>query len=696
MDLTEFLGDWSHVLAASLFAALAIWIGRRDGQAQGKLLVAALTLTAIWSLSIAFRGVHLLETGLMESLRNCAWLAYIFTLPQQGYDKPGVVVRPAGLGAIYAVLLAVLTTQSLVDMLGAINIAGSTYAQVVIETGLALRMIWTIGALLLIQRIFQSANTSLRTHMAPVMAAMAMMWTYDLLLYASAYAMIEEMDTLFALRGLAMIALTPMIVLGVRSHADVPIKPSRSLAIRAIGSGAVIMVIMLILLAITSVEAIGSPFLRVIATGAIFAVIVVALVLFPSDHFRSLLKVMIAKHFFAHRYDYRQQWMSFADTIGQAASGDASLYERAIRAVADITDSPAAALLLVEDGQRLSVHSQWNWAGPNPVGQHIDGALFDALKYKFWIVDIDKLRANTGDAETPSLPNWLAQDHAAWALVPIIHFDQITGALLLARPRINRALDWEDFDMLRTAGRQVASYIAEAQGQQALADARRFDEFNRRFAFIMHDIKNLVSQLSLLARNAQRHAENPEFRADMVLTLQDSVGKMNDMLARLSQHNSAAPREPTGFALGDVAREICRNKGRTHPVMTDGNLALAAHADPVRVEQIISHLVQNAIDASAPDGPVLLRVEMIDNTACLSVIDQGCGMSPEFIRNELFRPFASSKQDGFGIGAFEARELAHAMSGTLRVESVVGKGSRFTLSLPLADTNHRIAEGKAA
>src|SRR3546814_16030222 len=98
-------------------------------------------------------------------------------------------------------------------------------------------------------------------------------------------------------------------------------------------------------------------------------------------------------------------------------------------------------------------------------------------------------------------------------LVPLVHFNTLAGVILLARPPVDRALDWEDFDLLRIAGRQVASYLAEARAQGALADARRFDEFNRRFAFILHDIKNLVSQLSLVARNAERHADNPDFRA---------------------------------------------------------------------------------------------------------------------------------------------------------------------------------------
>ena len=145
----------------------------------------------------------------------------------------------------------------------------------------------------------------------------------------------------------------------------------------------------------------------------------------------------------------------------------------------------------------------------------------------------------------------LADDHA-WAGIPLIHHDRLVGLVLLAAPDYRRPLDWEDFDLLRTAGRQAASSLAEAHGQAALSNAQRFEEFNRRFAFILHDVKNLVSQLSLVARNAERHADNAEFRADMVATLKSSVGKMNDLLARLAA--ASARRGPSGSSRCRSAR----------------------------------------------------------------------------------------------------------------------------------------------
>jgi len=259
---------------------------------------------------------------------------------------------------------------------------------------------------------------------------------------------------------------------------------------------------------------------------------------------------------------------------------------------------------------------------------------------------------------------------------------------VLARPPVPRALDWEDFDLLKAAGRQVASHIAEERAQEALAESERFDEFNRRFAFIMHDIKNLVSQLTLVARNAERHADNPEFRADMVATLQDSSGRMNDLLARLSQHHRARTEAPVAMPLAPLLRRLARSREANHPIEVVSKGDPIAIADPARLETLLGHVVQN-------ETRVTLAIVELGDAVAIDVIDRGCGMSPAFIREKLFRPFVSSKPGGFGIGAFEARKLAEEMGGRLDVSSAEGRGSRFrvTLRAARADTN---ALGNAA
>jgi putative PEP-CTERM system histidine kinase len=227
----------------------------------------------------------------------------------------------------------------------------------------------------------------------------------------------------------------------------------------------------------------------------------------------------------------------------------------------------------------------------------------------------------------------------------------------------------------------VASYLAEARAQEALAEGERFDEFNRRFAFIMHDIKNLVSQLSLTARNAERHAENPAFRADMIATLKDSAGRMNGLLAALSQHHSGRAEALATVDLKALAERVAGHRRAQHPITVSGKAGITAHADAGQLEQLLTHLIQNAIEASGPNQPVGITIGGTPEAPAVTVFDTGCGMSPAFVREQLFKPFVSSKPGGFGIGAFEARKLAEAMGGSVSVTSREGEGTQFTVTL---------------
>ena len=218
-----------------------------------------------------------------------------------------------------------------------------------------------------------------------------------------------------------------------------------------------------------------------------------------------------------------------------------------------------------------------------------------------------------------------------------------------------------------------------------MSNAQRFEEFNRRFAFILHDVKNLLSQLSLLSRNAERHADNPEFRADMIATLKGSVGKMNDLLARLSPHSAARVQRMDAQPLRPILIAAIAAKRGDHEVKLHGDTNLWTTADGAALEQAIGHLIQNAVEACSPNNPITVRTAVKDGTLAISIADKGVGMDPDFVRHRLFQPFSSSKPGGFGIGAFEARSLIAAMGGRLGVDSRPGKGTTFTILLPAAE-----------
>ena len=174
-----------------------------------------------------------------------------------------------------------------------------------------------------------------------------------------------------------------------------------------------------------------------------------------------------------------------------------------------------------------------------------------------------------------------------------------------------------------------------------------------------------MSQLSLLSRNAERHADNPEFRADMVATLRSSVGKMNDLLARLSPQAQSRPQRADAQPLRSILSDAIAAKRRDHEVRLLGDSTLWAMVDAAALEQAVGHLVQNAVEASPSNEPVSVRVARAGNEVRITIVDKGCGMDGDFVRNRLFQPFASTKSDGFGIGSFEARSLVASMPGAL-------------------------------
>jgi putative PEP-CTERM system histidine kinase len=403
------------------------------------------------------------------------------------------------------------------------------------------------------------------------------------------------------------------------------------------------------------------------------------MVLLPSARARGWVKVKIAKHLFEHRYDYRTEWLRFTETLGRDGADAPPLGERIVQAFADVVDAPGG-LLLVGDGGSLAIAANWNWPAESPSGEGIAeaGALWNAMEESGRIAEFE-----SRDEALPA-PQWMIEQESVWAGIPLMHQQRLVGLVVLAAPEYRRALDWEDFDLLRTAGKQAASSLAEAMGQEALANAQRFEEFNRRFAFILHDIKNLVSQLSLVARNAERHADNPEFRADMIATLQSSVGKMNDLLARLAPRSGTRVQRVEAQPLRAIlmAGIAATRRDRDFQLRCDSHLC--AMVDSAALEQAVGHLLQNAADASS-GTPVTVDVTADARTVTIAISDQGVGMDSDFIRNRLFQPFASTKPGGFGVGAFEARSLILAMGGRIGVESEPGRGTTFTITLPAAE-----------
>jgi putative PEP-CTERM system histidine kinase len=666
---------WSHALAATMFASLLVWRLFAGARQPGhRLLLGAFALTACWAwLSAIEPGGPMARFA--ETARNLVWVGLLYSLYASSEG------RQQGVRLVYAAVSAVLGMEFVTT---ALSMSGPSAA--VEQTARILGITAAAGSLVLVHNLYGQAAPSSRPNIRFAMLALALSWAYDLNFYTVSYIDPSSAAGIADWRGLAIALTGPLFALAARHEDDWRIRLSRAATFQSLSLLAICAYFAVMAVLATALRGADGDWLRSLSGGLLAVMVVAAMVLVPSPRARAWAKVKIAKHFFEHRYDYRSEWLRFTETLGSSGPEARPLGERVIKAFADVLDAPGGLLLERDSADAFVTGAEWNWHGRTVVDSEAGSSFWEEVGRSGRIIELDPARngwaTNGNDVE---VPQWILEESDAWVAVPLIHKERAIGLVLLAAPEYRRPLDWEDFDLLRTAGQQAASSLAEAQGQRALSNAQRFEEFNRRFAFILHDIKNLVSQLSLLTRNAERHADNADFRADMIATLKSSTGKMNDLLARLSpqagaRSHKAEPRELREIVAGAIAA------GRgVQPVKMLGDCGEWALVDASGLEQALGHVLQNAIDASPEDQPVTVRVDRAGDEVTITIADKGCGMDADFVRTRLFQPFVSTKDNGFGIGAFEARSIVASMGGRITVDSRPGKGTQFTIHLPAAE-----------
>ncbi|GEO80134.1 XrtA/PEP-CTERM system histidine kinase PrsK [Pararhodospirillum oryzae] len=409
------------------------------------------------------------------------------------------------------------------------------------------------------------------------------------------------------------------------------------------------------------------------------------LLVLRSASVRARLSVLIGKHFFRLKYDYREVWLNF---IGKMASPNStvSLQNRALQAVAEAVHCQGGVLWILQrpiDLYTAAATLNLTTDVPTIAG---DEPLIGFLNRTGWIIDIGECLAEPERYDGLILPAWFAETPRLWVIVPLLHNRVLEAVMVLGQARsAPRCLGWEEFDLLKTVGAQVAGYLAEERASRELMDTRRLAEFNRRFAFVVHDIKNVVTQLSLMVQNAEQHGADPCFQEDIIVTVADAAQRLKTMLVHLGKESDGGRRDLplAGFDLGAVGAAVARHWRTSFPT-----LIFKAPPDEVAVvgasEQLavaLDHLIQNAIDAAGPRGRVVLEVRACADSGVIEVVDDGPGMTPEFVRDRLFRPLETSKPQGSGVGAYQAMQLIRDMKGRLEVETRPGTGTSMRIRL---------------
>jgi putative PEP-CTERM system histidine kinase len=399
-----------------------------------------------------------------------------------------------------------------------------------------------------------------------------------------------------------------------------------------------------------------------------------------SEAVRFRFKRFIALNFYASKYDYREQWMAFTRRMSSLLSVEA-LGLQLLEAVAEAVGSTRGALYLAaaEDGRYHLAGSLGIARPPDLLADGTPVLTRLAAERRPLVLENGEGRGMLGDALAAAFPDGAL-------VVPLLWRDALTGLMLLGPERTGAAWSPEDLEFTTAVATQAAGSVVTARLSETAARAREFEAFDRLTSFVIHDLKNSVSALSMLSRNALKNFDDPEFQRDTVRTLSRTVDRMKGLLARL-----AAPGELVAAQAGpvDLAELV---DDATGPLRADARVRLVtdlAELPPVEGDadallKVVQNLVTNAAEAVAGEGTVTVTTRVENGMAVLAVADTGCGIPDDFLRTSLFAPFRSTKKGGWGIGLYQAREIVERHGGTISVTSTVGEGTTFFVRLPLA------------
>ena len=681
------LTAWSYGLAGVVYSVFSLSLVargylRKPRELPRLVLLGALAVSALWawllvvSLLIDQRFVLRIAYA-ADILRYGAWFWFLLVLLRRRQQSDAERALPRLAPGALLVLLVAITLQGMA-------LTGWGTFEELRKLSLFSALALPVMAMVLLEQLFRNVSDDSRWNIKPLSLGLAGAFLFDIYLYSQGVLFNRLDSDAFSIRGAVHALVVPFLLLSTSRQSDwiSRIQISRKAAFHS----ATLMMAGLYLLFISGVgyyvRFFGGDWGRALQLGLVFVGLVVMMVLALSGAARARLRVFLGKHFFRYRYDYREEWLRFTQTLS-AKNSPQEMGEQVIRGLADMLESPGGGLWLRNRGEAsYRQTARWNMA-PSTTPEAVEKPLGQFLLTSGWVVNLEEYRSFPRRYGQLVLPEWLQELPQAWLIVPLTVADEMIGFVVLARARARMDVNWEVNDLLKTAGRQAASFLAQMQATEALLEVRKFDAFNRMSAFVVHDLKNVVTQLSLMMKNAKRLHNNPEFQQDMLMTVENSLDRMRQLMLQLRE-GATPPGTVVGVDLDGIVRRIaavCAERGRALELDVSESVVTRGHAE--RIERIIGHMVQNAMDATDIDGRVWLKLARDKGQALIEVGDTGHGMTEEFVRERLFKPFQTTKKAGMGIGAYESFQYVQELGGKIDVHSKVNRGTTVTVLLPL-------------
>ncbi len=675
--MTELSAIGYAILAVSYALLTLLLLISWRGQLIGGLLAGACVASVAWAAALAIdhsvREVDMFVMFTLEVVRAGAWLAFLSVLLRR--VSAVRLIRLVG----YGIWIGVLAAGASIEFNFQILPSHITFADVLTSGGLLMAMV----GLLLVEQLHRNASDESKRSIKVLMLGIGGIFAYDLFLFSQGLMLGAVEPWTWVARGFVNIGFIPMIAIAARSNGEwsLDIFVSRQVVFYSTTLAAV--GVYLLLMAgvgywIVIQERAWSSLVSVVFF--VGAGVLLVLLLFSSS-LRARLRVFLSKHFFRNKYDYREEWLRLISTLGEIEISSAK--EIAVKALAQIVRSPSGVLwLLNDDKSAYQLVASYNRSDAVPPISAQDSIVSFIVKGG-WLVDLEEFKQNPGLYEGMLLPAWLAESDDAWLVAPLFARSELIGLILLDKATGPLKLNYEDRDLLKTVGNHVAVHLVQDSTDEQLAEARQFEAYNRLTAFLMHDLNNLIAQQSLIVSNAEKHKRNPEFVDDAMNTIANSVDRMKQVMTQLKRGEASMATQTIEVRFA-VSTAVDRCAGRSpEPRLEFNDDDASIEVDVEQLIMVIVHLIRNAQDSTSSAGQVLVSTTLANGQVSITVADDGSGMTREFLRDRLFRPFDSTKgSQGMGIGAYQAREFARKMGGDIEVSSEVSKGTSVTLRLP--------------
>src|SRR5436190_4578149 len=629
--IIQVMGISEAIYAACSVCFLALIVlmllrGRSSG--PGAMLIAASAIGALWAADLAIPGLFPDSvSSVLDGLRLSAWmlLAVAFMALRAGWKS-----RLAFLPLLGAVAFSAVLVGSNLGTVIEPEFGGQAEPQIknVLHVGLS------VGGLLAVENLLRNIDEEQRRKLWPLCFALGALFAFELFMYAERLMVPTAGPTLPEGRGIVGLLAVPLVALAIVRNRQwrIDIHVSHAVVLHTatlLATGAFFLGLSAIGIVVRQLGGGWGPALQLLMLIGSAVVLVAVL---GARELRLHLKQFVSRNFFSHRFDYRAEWLRFVDTVSNNVDSEDNLPVRVIRALAQIIDSPAGTLWSLGDDNSYSPEIGWK-------------SKFDA---RAKISDDQPIISGFRNGERIQILETeqeirIANISGPAIAIPLVHNGRMGAFVILPVPTRTYQFDQETFDLLNAAGKQAASYLAEERSTRALIDSRLLTDFSKRFAFVVHDVKNLASQLSLTLSNAKRHMHNPEFREDMLRTLDDSVNTMNRLIGRL--HGKAMGEEqPKATVPDNIIETLARDLQRIGPPIETrlGAPGCTVEMDADELCTVLHHLMNNAREAVTKEGSqpgtcIVVSSQRIVDKISIEISDNGPGMDEEFVRNELFR-----------------------------------------------------------